>query len=240
MNLNPRPGLAYVQSRITSPALTPETYRKWYEEVHIPDVLRACAPHITSAHRFLSPSPEKTTYPYLTLYPIRDTAWLRTADCSLFRVPLHHDLLPSADRFIFDVAAFDFRFYERIAGVGGGSNLKNKGVTRFVVVAQLDDMNAAGAEDGFEGRILEQSRASMLEGPGAATPFRSTLYKLDFVPPRPVKEGEEEAVVDTVPAPARYLVIHEFEEVSKEGVVREDALALEFSLLGVFGDPSGE
>ncbi|KAK3332387.1 hypothetical protein B0T19DRAFT_457059 [Cercophora scortea] len=241
----PKAGLAYVQSRISSPSLSPETYRKWYEEAHIPDVLRACAPNIVSAHRFHSSDTAKTDYPYLTLYPVRDTAWLRTDDCSFFRVDLHHELLPgpsdSPERgFIFDVARFDFRFYERVGRVG-----EYVGVPQFIVVKQLDDSDIKQKGDdgldehGLQDRILSQSRAAIAEG-SKSKPVCSTLYKLDFVPPRPKKEGHNSQDAESVPGPAKCLVIHEYEEAPKEGVVAADDSALEFSLLSTFGDSRGE
>jgi hypothetical protein len=32
------PGLLFVNSKITSPSLSPEAFTEWYQDVHIPDI----------------------------------------------------------------------------------------------------------------------------------------------------------------------------------------------------------
>jgi hypothetical protein len=34
------PGLLFVNSKITSPDLSPEAFKRWYEDVHIPDIFK--------------------------------------------------------------------------------------------------------------------------------------------------------------------------------------------------------
>jgi hypothetical protein len=34
------PGLLYVNSKITSPNLSPAAFTKWYNDVHIPDIFK--------------------------------------------------------------------------------------------------------------------------------------------------------------------------------------------------------
>jgi len=46
----PNPGIILVKSGITSTSLTPETFDKWYDEIHIPDVLST--PEISWAARY--------------------------------------------------------------------------------------------------------------------------------------------------------------------------------------------
>lgn len=72
------PGLLYVNSKIIQPEkLSNERYTRWYEETHIPDILKTAG--IDEAHRWqaLDPAAER---PYLALYPLNDIGFLQSPE----------------------------------------------------------------------------------------------------------------------------------------------------------------
>jgi hypothetical protein len=103
-----QPGILYVQSRIVSDSLSPELFKKWYEDVHIPDILATSG--FNSAFRYISTSPDTVDRPYLALYPTKDVNWLYSKE--FFSIPLHSDILPNNSKAIFELANFDNRYYE--------------------------------------------------------------------------------------------------------------------------------
>jgi len=127
----PRPGLFVVPSRISRPDIvTVELFTKWYEEVHIPDLL-GLQPRVASATRYAlaetatgdGPQP----FPFLALYDIADLAWVHdTEKCELYKLPLHNEMVPVESHFIFDVADFDMRFYETVLRKGSVDGTSEK------------------------------------------------------------------------------------------------------------------
>ena len=106
----PKPGILFANARISDPILDAETFRRWYEEVHVPDVLATSGVH--TAFRFQNPDSEDTERPYLAIYPFNDLEWLATGE--FFRVPLTSDILPNPSKRILEVTDFDIRFYETL------------------------------------------------------------------------------------------------------------------------------
>jgi hypothetical protein len=112
------PGILLVASKIKDLAvLDRETFRRWYEEVHVPDILATSG--IDSAFRFVSPTPEEVEQPYLALYPIKDLGWL--AEDEFWSIPLHSDILPNPSKHIHDVADFHTAFYETVTTEGNNT-----------------------------------------------------------------------------------------------------------------------
>lgn len=102
---NQGPGCLYVQSKISKPDILDEnTFLKWYDEHHIPDMLRTSA--VKSAFRFQDIDSEAGK-PYLVIYPLNDLGFLSSDE---FRnVSVQGDPLPGAGN-VFDMADFDARF----------------------------------------------------------------------------------------------------------------------------------
>lgn len=70
------PGLLWVNSMITKPdQLPPQDYKRWYEEVHIPDIFKTSGIKEASRWETVNPSDER---PYLALYPLTDLDFLQT------------------------------------------------------------------------------------------------------------------------------------------------------------------
>jgi hypothetical protein len=111
------PGLLYVNSKITSPSLSPEVFTEWYQDIHIRDIFLTSG--INSAFRYYTQSsePAKIERPYLALYPVEDVGFLYSAE---FRaIPVHSDMLPGESKGIFDLADFDTRYYTNFGIVEG-------------------------------------------------------------------------------------------------------------------------
>jgi hypothetical protein len=119
------PGLLYVNSKIISPDLSPEVFTQWYQDIHIRDIFLTTG--IKSAFRYLTSSSEPATIerPYLALYPVKDVAFLYSAEFKA--IPVHSDVLPVESKSIFDLADFDTRYYTNIGKLEGegGSQCKS-------------------------------------------------------------------------------------------------------------------
>lgn len=108
----PTPGLLYVNSRITSPTLTPSTFNAWYTQEHIPDILASKG--ITSAFRYRNIDPSALR-PYLALYPVTNLGFLGSEEYK--KIPVRSERY-FGGRGAFEVAEFDTRYYEEL--IGGG------------------------------------------------------------------------------------------------------------------------
>lgn len=103
------PGLLYVNSKITSSRLSPELFTKWYQDIHIRDIFETSG--INAAFRYFTRLAEPATVdrPYLALYPLRDLAFLTSAEFKA--IPVVSEMLPEGAKDVFDVADFDTRYY---------------------------------------------------------------------------------------------------------------------------------
>ncbi|KAK0658689.1 hypothetical protein QBC41DRAFT_237857 [Cercophora samala] len=127
-----KPGIIAVRSRPCSPLLTPIVFQKWYEDVHIPDVL--ATGHVNLAKRYQLSSSEthpSNPMPFLAIYHLPDMNWLHKDNCQFWKIPLHSKVLPGDNTSIFDVAEFKTEFYETIDTVelgkpGDGEHVLSK------------------------------------------------------------------------------------------------------------------
>ena len=120
----PTPGLLLIQARISAPdVLTPDVFEEWYNTVHVRDIM--ATGEVTAAVRYRAAAgagaAEKGLggLPYMALYPTRDTARIASAkESTVWRCPLHSDVLPHESKFIMDVAAFEAKVFERVVSRG--------------------------------------------------------------------------------------------------------------------------
>lgn len=104
----PKPGLLYVNSKITSPLLTVPAFTTWYEDIHIRDIFVTSG--MKAAFRYESTTPTEVERPYLAVYPVRDVDFLQSDEFK--SIPVHDGSLPGESKCIFDLADFDTRYYE--------------------------------------------------------------------------------------------------------------------------------
>jgi len=100
------PGLITSNSNIIKPKLlSDELFNKWYDTVHIPDVLATGA--VTAAYRFRN-ADQEAQKPYLAVYFVPDLAITQSE--AFKSIPMTHDLLPNGAS-IHTLVHFDTRFY---------------------------------------------------------------------------------------------------------------------------------
>lgn len=105
------PGILWINSKITAPdQVSPELYKKWYESVHIPDIINARPGGVIASSRYQCMDSERPA-PYLAVYSVPDLGFLQSPE---FRaVPMTHEMLPEGGP-IHRFASFDARFYQRV------------------------------------------------------------------------------------------------------------------------------
>lgn len=83
----PTPGVLYVATSLThSDAPSEEKFNHWYNEIHIPDLLKVKG--LKTAIRYKNNDPNVIPQ-FLTLYPLEDLALLATKEFQ--EVPITHD-----------------------------------------------------------------------------------------------------------------------------------------------------
>jgi hypothetical protein len=103
------PGLMFVSASITNTnELSEETFHKWYNDIHIPDVLVTGG--VTHAARFENADPS-AEYKFLALYTLPDLAFAQSEQFKT--IPNSDPTLPGSG-LCFDSIKFDIRFYKLI------------------------------------------------------------------------------------------------------------------------------
>ncbi|KAK0616854.1 hypothetical protein B0T14DRAFT_568425 [Immersiella caudata] len=226
----------FVQSKIRSPStspLSPATFKQWYEQIHIPDLL--ALPEITSAGRFVksdivTPDDELAAagFPYLAVYPGLSREWLKDERCGFLKVPLHSEILPGEKGFVFDVADFEMGGYEVLGRVK-----RRAGEGRGMVVVPVEGEVVEGK--GWE-TVVGESRGMLELGEGEG---ESVVMRYDFSPtgmgPREKEVGEGVLFVG-----GRYLVLHQLESLPPKEVPEQwGKKPVVYSLIRAFGESEG-
>lgn len=175
-------GICLVNSGITAKdTLDLETFTRWYEDIHIRDILTTSG--IQTAYRFKSStdSPKPGTVisarPFLALYPLNTLSWAADDNSEMWKLSVSHDMLPSANNNIFELAEFQMGLYEKLGSTGG----EGIAPAKSIVIVSVDPEEAVSrAADDLEGLL----RGSItLDGGDAPTAVRSTLFKWTYAPP---------------------------------------------------------
>lgn len=175
-------GLLYVASRIKSPPLvSPELFRKWYDEDHIPSLCSANPKDgLVFAIRYRSTDPKADVaggeatadvpHPFLAIYKLNDVHWL--ASDGFRDIPVTSDLLPKeAGHNPFGCFEVNLRSYKAIARSPvqpGGANHP-----KFVLTSEMPRVpsseefvgltKASAMRPGYRGSILYEVVRGLLE-----------------------------------------------------------------------------
>ncbi|KAJ4403995.1 hypothetical protein N0V85_004970, partial [Neurospora sp. IMI 360204] len=202
-------------------------FNKWYNEVHIPDILSiARADGFVTAIRYaragfspsnpaVSSTANDVTYPkdvkwqYLAMYPVEDVEKARRPESGLYKVPLEHEMLPGRD--IMDLGKWELGFWEVVGERGSDSSKETD-----VILVPVDSSDVPGAHPSA---ILDYSRKGW-EGPD---PVRSTLLK--FIAPA---FGGDGAGIK------QYLAVHEVEPNTEE-TLKPELKTVKYKFFKKFG-----
>lgn len=101
------PYLVYVASKIIDPSLDEAQYSKWYQEHHIPDIIKSGSLYRAAWYRSVHKESEMQ---WLAVYKCHDFEFMTVPE-KLNAIPKSHALLGEGNM-VWDVASFDMRHYE--------------------------------------------------------------------------------------------------------------------------------
>ncbi|KAK4191043.1 hypothetical protein QBC35DRAFT_488062 [Podospora australis] len=225
-------GIILVRSRISSPLLTPETFKKWYEEVHIPDVLATGKVRFALRYRAVDEEGAAGGLPFLAIYHLDDMSWLHEDDCTFWKIPLHSDILPEGAATIFDVAQFDTAFYTTFGYIEAGAFHAGAADISVTAPGDLLRLQPLDWDRDTDADGLAEKLACVDANRRASAPARSVLYHVDKSRPHPPSFPPKA----TVPGERKILTIHEMfggngfaKAVSDDD--KESAAVVEYKLL---------
>ena len=136
------PGIIWTNCKIDAPdKVSPELFKKWYETVHITEIINAKPGGVVASSRYKCMDSEREA-PYLAIYSLPDLGFLQTAEFKA--VPMTNPMLPEGGP-IHKFASFDTRFYQRVQVVERPG--APKGRAPILISAALDP--ADGTEEDF-------------------------------------------------------------------------------------------
>ncbi|KAF2112091.1 hypothetical protein BDV96DRAFT_649452 [Lophiotrema nucula] len=200
------PGIMWVNS-VPKPPLSDEAFNRWYEEVHIPDIIRAKSGNdgCIAAWRFKCQDPARRR-PYLALYSVPDISFVQSPEFG--RISQYHHSLPEggpSQKFV----DFDTRFYQRVQVFEKPEMGIAPGIGKVVKSTAMQP--GPGMEEEFNRWYTEEHLEQVSHMSGWR---RSTRFELVFKVQSRDDPSQE-------PAP-KYLAIHEFEEGTKVQRMRKE------------------
>ncbi|KAF2665012.1 hypothetical protein BT63DRAFT_464295 [Microthyrium microscopicum] len=193
------PGILISASHIIKPSeLSDEAFNKWYNEVHIPDVLATGG--VSRATRFRNAS-SKATEKYLVIYEVDDLSVI--ASERFKNIPFKHKMLPGGGD-IHDFVNMEIRFYKKIQTDPEGSGQKEF----YPALLWAGVGPGEGKEDDYDAYMRQEHLPQFRSEPGWR---RSTRYKLAVHAKNPSKEGWGEGEATS------YIALYEFDEGNKLG-----------------------
>jgi hypothetical protein len=224
------PGILWINSRITDPAMTPEAFTRWYEQIHIPDIIAAKPGGVVASWRYQALNPRSA--PYLAVYKVPDMGFLQSAEFKA--IPMVHPSLPGGGP-IHRFAEFDARFLRLVESWSDGSTTgacsncsvhastdANPPARSPVLVSEaIEPANDAEFHEWYRGHVTTVSRL-----PGWR---RTSRFELVFK-----KENKDDPNRGKAMTP-RWLALHEFDDLPCLPNVPFPSDIAAFRLLGGFG-----
>ncbi|OOG00302.1 hypothetical protein ASPCADRAFT_135845 [Aspergillus carbonarius ITEM 5010] len=112
----------YAQSRLNDPTVKDEAFRKWYQEYHVPDVLRTGS--VSRGEFYEAIHPDKQ-YRWLAAYRCDDLDFMQPE--SFARIPKTHTSLGTT-KSCMEIAEFDTRLFQQSFVLKNGEDSEN-GIT---------------------------------------------------------------------------------------------------------------
>jgi len=193
------PGLVFAQSRIYQPdLLSADLFDKWYDEVHIRDILKTGAIKTGIRWKAVNPNEEQ---PYLTIYPLDRIDALKSE--AVKGIPVHSDILPGPSNYIWDFVAYDARIYKHIQTYEPEGT--KAGPANLLIAVGLTP--APGTDDDFDAFYREEHIKIVSKAAGYR---RTRRYKLELDLPQPPPEISSPPTPKPQNPPV-YLALHEFD-----------------------------
>ncbi|CAK7203428.1 hypothetical protein SEUCBS139899_006162 [Sporothrix eucalyptigena] len=105
------PGILWINSKVTDPESLPvDKFTRWYEDVHIPDIIAARDGGIISSWRYQCANTDRAA-PFLAVYKCPNMGFIQSTEFK--SIPMTHPTLPGNGP-IHRFADFDARFLEHI------------------------------------------------------------------------------------------------------------------------------
>jgi hypothetical protein len=181
---------------VPRPPLTEDAFNKWYEEVHIPDIINA-KPGLegcVAAWRYKCQDDSRAR-PYLALYSIPNMAFVQSPQFG--RVSQYHELLPEggpSQKFV----DFDTRFYKRVQVLQKPGQDRRE-IGRVIKSTAIHP--GCGMDEEFDRWYREEHLQQVSQMPGWKKSARFELiYKV---------QSNDDPIKENAP---KCLAIHEFEE----------------------------
>ncbi|KAL4950413.1 hypothetical protein BDW69DRAFT_57788 [Aspergillus filifer] len=164
-------GLLLAISRIKHGTITPPAFEKWYNDVHVADVLKTSGINSAARYHAFGTTPDSADWPFLALYPVPDEEFLASEEFANVPVAIESDLL-QGEKNCFDVAEFDIRQHRALVDVHAGE--VGAGPADNILLVEFDT-DVPEAE-------LAEIITGWLEGTSTAkdTPRRVNVYKLTW------------------------------------------------------------
>ncbi|PYH70853.1 uncharacterized protein BO88DRAFT_486923 [Aspergillus vadensis CBS 113365] len=119
----------YASSRLRDPTVTDENFSQWYQEHHVPDVLKTGS--VTKGEFFRRLGPQKQ-FRWLAAYDCDDLDFMEPENFA--RIPKTHSMLGTTKSCL-EIAEFDTRIFQQLFVLknGEGNEAGNSGPDRYLL-----------------------------------------------------------------------------------------------------------
>ncbi|KAL1902439.1 hypothetical protein Sste5346_001420 [Sporothrix stenoceras] len=213
------PGVFWISSNTSDEAVFPYTdFVRWYEDVHIPDVVNADPENplpVERRYELVSGDTDAAAKPFLVIYKLPTLSFVTS---EAFRhIPLHHKQIPE-DGPIAKFASFRGRFARHVETWVGGGATGTLLLSEIVESSNVNDYSEC------------MSTVAGLPGWQRSTHFEVVMENEIDKDKAPPAGGPAPPATTSTDKPPRWLTLHEFDEKRLEGV-GEVIAKLESSLL---------
>jgi hypothetical protein len=204
------PGILWINSKVTDPASLPvENFTKWYEQVHIPDIIAAGSKlpseGIVSSWRYKCLDTSRPA-PFLAVYKVPDMGFLQSPEFK--GIPMTHESLPDNGP-IHRFAEFDARFLGHVETWSSKSANGKGGRARFLISEAIEPAESTNIEDFHKWyRSVYVKEVSSLPGWRRTSRFNLVFKKEN--------KDDPEAAKKITP---KWLALHEFDVDKVDGVL---------------------